>query len=95
MLFEPRKMHQIAVQLESRNLVTHSLSRVRCRFLDGLTHLHEQGLHFQWELGDVGVYGIGDLGIRLHGYPAFLAKFDGFSNKRPEAYLCKMLAMKV
>ena len=58
MLFEPRKMHQIAIQLESRNLVADSLSRAGCRFLDGLAHLREQGLHFWRELGDVGVYGI-------------------------------------
>ena len=67
MVFEPRKMHQIAMQFESRYLVAHSLSRARCRFLDGFAHLHEQRLHFRRELGDVSVYGFGDWGVRLHG----------------------------
>jgi len=35
--------------------------------LDGLAHLHKQGLNFWRELGDVGVYGIGGSAARLHG----------------------------
>ena len=28
-------------------------------------------------------------------YPALLTKFEGFSSKRPEAYFCKMLVIKI
>ena len=28
-------------------------------------------------------------------YPALLTKFEGFTRKRAEAYLCKMLAIKI
>ena len=58
MLFVPCKMHQITIQLESRHLVTDRLSRAGRRFLNGLAHLLEQGLHLWRELCDVGVYGI-------------------------------------
>ena len=58
MLFEPRKMHQIAVQPESRYLVADSLSRAGCRFLDGLAQLLEQGFDFRRESGYLSVYGI-------------------------------------
>ncbi|MEO6294046.1 MAG: hypothetical protein ABIO88_15650 [Burkholderiaceae bacterium] len=59
MLFESREVNQVAMQFEGGYLVADRFSRIRRRFLDGLSQLLEQGLDFWRETGDVRVNAFG------------------------------------